>query len=156
VAGTGVSEPITDVHVMAGLRNRYRPLVVDAPVALGFLTVGDAPVCTNPLYGRGCSLALVHRSGSRTPCANTATIRSRWRVFAGFTERELVPWFRTAVFQDEQARMQAAEKSSRPRIAGVRAEHLPRRPAAALRTSPIVFRVPPLVQPLEHARRADE
>ena len=49
---------------MAGLRNRYRPLVVDdTPVALGFLTVGDASVCTNPLYGRGCSLALVHAFG---------------------------------------------------------------------------------------------
>ena len=50
---------------MAGLRNRYRPLV-DAhgrPLVHGFVAVGDAAVCTNPLYGRGCSLAFVHAFG---------------------------------------------------------------------------------------------
>ena len=29
------------------------------PLVLGFHAVGDAHTCTNPLYGRGCSLALV-------------------------------------------------------------------------------------------------
>ncbi len=114
--GTGISEPITDVHVMAGLRNRYRPLVVDdAPVALGFLTVGDASVCTNPLYGRGCSLALVHAFGLADALREHGDEHeSLAREFAGFTERELVPWFRTAVFQDEQARMQAAGEELPP------------------------------------------
>src|SRR5262249_37759609 len=46
-----IAEPITDVHVMAGLRNRRRPLV-DAdgvPLVHGFVAAGDAAVCTNPL-----------------------------------------------------------------------------------------------------------
>jgi 2-polyprenyl-6-methoxyphenol hydroxylase-like FAD-dependent oxidoreductase/molybdopterin converting factor small subunit len=51
----GRSTPLTpDVHVMAGLLNRWRDFVVDGrPVALGLHVIGDARVCTNPLYGRG-------------------------------------------------------------------------------------------------------
>ena len=46
---------------MAKLRNRIRRFVVDGrPAALGVVAVGDAPTCTNPLYGRGCSLGIVH------------------------------------------------------------------------------------------------
>ena len=49
------SEPIAQVHVMAGTINRVRDLVVDGrPVVLGLVAVGDALICTNPLYGRGC------------------------------------------------------------------------------------------------------
>src|SRR5207237_881022 len=52
-----VSEPITGVEKMGGLLNRRRRLVVDGrPVALGIHAIGDALVCTNPLYGRGCWL----------------------------------------------------------------------------------------------------
>src|SRR5262249_59135083 len=37
--GPGVSQPITGVHVMAGLRNRYRPIVDHSvnPLARGFV-----------------------------------------------------------------------------------------------------------------------
>jgi 2-polyprenyl-6-methoxyphenol hydroxylase-like FAD-dependent oxidoreductase len=57
-----VSEPIADAHAMAGLVNRVRRLVVDGrPTVLGFSAIGDALVCTNPLYGRGCS------RGGRSP-----------------------------------------------------------------------------------------
>jgi 2-polyprenyl-6-methoxyphenol hydroxylase-like FAD-dependent oxidoreductase len=141
--GTGVSEPITDVHVMAGLRNRYRPLVVDdAPLALGFLTVGDASVCTNPLYGRGCSLALVHAFGLADALHVHGDDReSLAREFAAFTEREMVPWFRTAVFQDEQARMQAAGEELPPEDPRAFVQSIFRDGLLpALRTSPIVFR----------------
>src|SRR4051812_13883690 len=55
------AEPLTGVETMAGLINRRRRLVFDgAPVVAGLVAVGDAAVCTNPLYGRGCSLAMVH------------------------------------------------------------------------------------------------
>ena len=55
------AEPITDVQVMAKLRNRSRHFVVDGkPLVLGLAVIGDAAMCTNPLYGRGCSLGSVH------------------------------------------------------------------------------------------------
>jgi 2-polyprenyl-6-methoxyphenol hydroxylase-like FAD-dependent oxidoreductase len=139
----GASEPITDVHVMAGLRNRYRPLVVDDRSLLhGYLAVGDASVCTNPLYGRGCSLALVHAFGLADALREHGDdAEGLARAFAAFTDAQLVPWFRAAVFQDEQARMQAASEelsAEDPRafVQSIFREGL----LPALRTSPIVFR----------------
>lgn len=139
----GVAEPITGVHVMAGLRNRYRPFVVDGvPLARGFLPVGDAAVCTNPLYGRGCSLAIVHAFGLADALREHGDdLDGLALAFAAFTERELVPWFRAAVFQDEQARMSAAGEELPPedprafQRAIFRDGLLP-----AMRTSPVVFR----------------
>ncbi len=141
--GPGVSDPITGVHVMAGLRNRYRPLLVDGePVATGIIAVGDAAVCTNPLYGRGCSLALVHAFGlADTLREHGDDFDAVARSFSAFTERELVPWFTASVGQDEQARMRAAGEeypAEDPRAfmdAIFRDGLMP-----ALRTSPIVFR----------------
>ena len=55
----GRAEPITpEVHMMAGLLNKWSDYVVDGePAAVGLVPVGDAVLCTNPLYGRGCSTA---------------------------------------------------------------------------------------------------
>ena len=49
------------VRPMGGLLNRLRRFTDDdgRPPVLGFHAVGDAHTCTNPLYGRGCSLAVV-------------------------------------------------------------------------------------------------
>ncbi len=54
-------EPITSIQTMGGLINRIRRFVDagGAPVAHGFFAVGDAHTCTNPLYGRGSSLAVL-------------------------------------------------------------------------------------------------
>jgi 2-polyprenyl-6-methoxyphenol hydroxylase-like FAD-dependent oxidoreductase len=138
----GASDPITDVHVMAGLRNRYRPLVDDDgnPLVHGFVAAGDAAVCTNPLYGRGCSLALVHAFGLADALREHGDDLDAFaRAFAGFTERELVPWFRSAVFQDAQARALNEElpaEDPRTFMQTVFREGL----LPALRTSPVVFR----------------
>ncbi len=44
--------------MMAGLLNKWSDYVVDGePAAIGLVPVGDAVLCTNPLYGRGCSTA---------------------------------------------------------------------------------------------------
>jgi 2-polyprenyl-6-methoxyphenol hydroxylase-like FAD-dependent oxidoreductase len=135
----GLATPITDVHVMAGLRNRYRPLVVDdAPLVLGFVAAGDASVCTNPLYGRGCSLALVHGFGLADAWrAHPDDLTAFAREFADFTERELVPWFRAAVFQDKQARdPEPSAEDPRAFMNEVFRDGL----LPALRTSPVVYR----------------
>jgi 2-polyprenyl-6-methoxyphenol hydroxylase-like FAD-dependent oxidoreductase len=137
----GVAEPITDVHIMAGLRNRYRPLTDEngAPIVHGFTAVGDAAVCTNPLYGRGCSLAFVHGFGLADALRDHGTGDDFARSFADFTEREMVPWFRSAVLQDAQARaMHEDVPSEDPRAfmqSVFRDGLLP-----AMRTSPVVFR----------------
>lgn len=54
-------DPITDVHVMAGISDRERSILVDrVPVATGVVPVSDAWACTNPSLGRGITMALVH------------------------------------------------------------------------------------------------
>ncbi len=107
----GRSEPITGVHSMAGLRNRRRRFVHDdAPVVSGFAAVGDAHVCTNPLYGRGCSLAVVHAYGLVD--ALSLDDGDRETAFDEFTERELDPWFRASVQQDRES--QAASHPDGP------------------------------------------
>ena len=55
------TEPITGVHVMAGLEDRCRRLVVDGdPVVTGVVAVGDSWAFTNPALGRGLSIGIVH------------------------------------------------------------------------------------------------
>ena len=53
--------PITGVQAMGGLVNRLRRFrdAGGAPFAHGFFAIGDAHTCTNPLYGRGSSLAVL-------------------------------------------------------------------------------------------------
>jgi flavin-dependent dehydrogenase len=139
----GLSEPINDVHVMAGLRNRNRPFVVEgAPLLTGFVPVGDAAVCTNPLHGRGCSLAFVHAYGLADALREHGDDLDEFaRAYADFTDRELVPWFHSAKMQDEQARMQAAGEELSPEDPRAFIQQVVRDGLLpAVRTSPTVFR----------------
>ena len=106
-----VSEPIAPMHVMAGTINRVRDLVVDGrPLVLGYVAIGDALICTNPLYGRGCSLGSVHARllahALREHGADLEALALRMHDDA---QRELVPWYSASVTQDDAAR--AARKA---------------------------------------------
>jgi 2-polyprenyl-6-methoxyphenol hydroxylase-like FAD-dependent oxidoreductase len=132
----GVAEPITGVHIMAKLLNRIRRFVTPdgRPVVLGFHAVGDASICTNPLYGRGCSLAMVHadlvaeavREHPDDPVA-------RALAFEAATSREIRPWYDAAVQQDRANRLPAGVEN--PARDLLREGVLP-----ATRTDPLVFR----------------
>lgn len=107
----GRSEPITpEVHVMAGLLNRWREYVVDGePLVTGLIPVGDAVVCTNPLYGRGCSTAFW---GAQLLADAVAAHGDDLHAIAvGYDEAlraEILPWYRAGVEQDAEARRVAA------------------------------------------------
>ncbi len=68
-------EPIGGVRPMGGLINRIRTFTDadGAPIVSNFHAVGDAHTCTNPLYGRGCSLAMVQAVLLPTPWTRTTT-----------------------------------------------------------------------------------
>ena len=53
--------PLTPVQTMGGLINRIRRYRNDDGTTLlpGFFAIGDSHTCTNPLYGRGSSLAVL-------------------------------------------------------------------------------------------------
>lgn len=99
----GAREPLSDVRPMGRLLNRIRRFV-DAdgrPLVLGVHAVGDAHTCTNPLYGRGCTLALVQAvlladalaDHPDDPAARAAT-------YEAACAREVEPWYHSAVELD--------------------------------------------------------
>jgi len=100
-----VAEPVTGVHGMAQLRNVRRRYVADGgPLAAGVFAIGDASIHTNPLYGRGCTFAVLHaalladalRAHPDDPVAAALALESA-------TEREIVPWYDLARSQDRDA-----------------------------------------------------
>lgn len=161
----GRSVAITNqVHSMAGLLNRWRDYVIDStPVAQGVVAVGDAIVCTNPLYGRGCSTAFwsaqllaetidtSHIDAAQIDTAQSATDS----VATGSIEldyhlalvEQLKPWYLAALNQDTEAKRVAAAilagedpdgDTSDPRtfMRAVFREGL----SPAMRTDPVVLR----------------
>ncbi|MGB8857657.1 MAG: FAD-dependent oxidoreductase [Ilumatobacteraceae bacterium] len=107
----GRAQPITDqVHVMAGLLNRWRDHVVNGvPVATGVLPVGDAVLCTNPLYGRGCSTAFwsAHLMADAV-AAHADDPVALSLAYDAALRSEIFPWYRSGVEQDAEARRVAA------------------------------------------------
>lgn len=101
----GVSEPITTVFGMDGLRNMRRRFVEGGrPLVRGLVAIGDAAVHSNPLYGRGCTLAFVHAALlADAVAAHPDDLDALALAFDAATERELVPWYKLAVAQDRDA-----------------------------------------------------
>jgi len=107
----GRAVPITPgVHVMAGLLNRWRDFVVDGePIATGVAAVGDALMCTNPLYGRGCSTGFVSAHLlAEAADANGDDPRALALAYDAAMRADLYPWYRSGVEQDGEARRVAA------------------------------------------------
>ena len=108
----GRAEPITEgVHVMAGLLNRFRQFVIDQrPLVLGLLPVGDAVICTNPLYGRGCSIGywgahlMAEVLEDHTGDWDDVALRDIAVAYDAAMRREILPWYTAGVQQDAEAR----------------------------------------------------
>jgi 2-polyprenyl-6-methoxyphenol hydroxylase-like FAD-dependent oxidoreductase len=107
----GRAEPLDpDVHVMAGLLNRRRDYVVDGqPLATGVIPVGDAVLCTNPLYGRGCSIAFwgAHLLAQAVDAFRGQPLEIALAYDASL-RAEILPWYVSGVAQDAEARRVAA------------------------------------------------
>lgn len=115
-AADGLSDAITPVHVMGGLLNRRAHLTDPdgEPLVLGFHAVGDAHTCTNPLYGRGCSLGLV--GGvllADALAAHPDDRRAAGRAYEAAAAREIEPWYRAAVAQDAASRAEVERARAR-------------------------------------------
>jgi 2-polyprenyl-6-methoxyphenol hydroxylase-like FAD-dependent oxidoreductase len=101
--GHGPLEPVTGVLPMGGLINRIRRFldVEGAPVVHGLHAVGDAHTCTNPLYGRGCSLALVQALAVADAfSAHPGDPAGRSVAYEAASAREVEPWFDLSVQWD--------------------------------------------------------
>lgn len=104
-----IAEPITGVEVMARLLNRSRRFVTRPaddrrPVVTGLSAVGDAHTCTNPLYGRGCSLGFVSAHLFAETLAAGGDPSAVALRYEAAMAAEVHPWYRSAVAQDRQDR----------------------------------------------------
>ena len=100
-----MSVPVSDVHGMAKLENTRRWLVEDGePLVLGFVAVGDALIHTNPIVGRGCSLAWTS-AFDLADCldANGDDLRALALGYEACVERNVVPWYELQLAQDADA-----------------------------------------------------
>jgi 2-polyprenyl-6-methoxyphenol hydroxylase-like FAD-dependent oxidoreductase len=102
----GRAEAITEVHKMAGLMNRWRDYVPGGePVALGVHVIGDARLCTNPLYGRGCSTSFWHAHLlADAVAAHPTDTRAQAVALDAATRTHLYPWYQASVRADRDAR----------------------------------------------------
>lgn len=103
----GGVEATTEVLPMAGLINRIRRFrTADGrPVALGLHVVGDAHTCTNPIYGRGTSLAVVQAgiladALAAHPGTEPGAAEARAVAYEDGCAAQVEPWFELAVQGD--------------------------------------------------------
>lgn len=96
-------EPLGDVLPMGGLVNRLRRFVDadGAPLVTGFHAVGDSHTCTNPLYGRGCTLGFVQATLLTDTFADHPDDPAAQVVaYEAASAREVEPWYHAAVQMD--------------------------------------------------------
>jgi len=110
--------PISEVRALTWPPNLVRgAALAREPVVAGLFQVGDAACITNPLYGRGMSLALAQAFALAdvmrdSPDLETAQVRS-----SRIVEDLCVPWYRHSVATDADRieRWTAARKGEAPR-----------------------------------------
>jgi 2-polyprenyl-6-methoxyphenol hydroxylase-like FAD-dependent oxidoreductase len=77
-------------------------LTNDEPVALNFFAIGDAAVRTNPLYGRGCSMSVLHANLLADTLADVTDPVTRAQVFSQRTEQALRPIWNASLREDRR------------------------------------------------------
>jgi flavin-dependent dehydrogenase len=94
-------QPVGEVHIMAGLDNRWSPTADDAgPVVTGLVRVGDALVHTNPTPTQGIPLAL-WAAGRVAETAHKVTRHEEFaRSYDEWARTVLRPWFDLQVAAD--------------------------------------------------------
>ena len=99
----GISESITGVHGMGGLINRRRDYhdTAGEPLALGVFAVGDTYVCTNPVYGRGCTLAFLQSTLLANALQeNPDDLAAAARAYEDDNRVQVRPWYDVSVLTD--------------------------------------------------------
>jgi 2-polyprenyl-6-methoxyphenol hydroxylase-like FAD-dependent oxidoreductase len=96
-------EPITGVQAMGGLVNRIRRFLAPdgTPLAHGFFAIGDAHTCTNPLYGRGSSLAVLQAVLVADALVAHPTDRdAAARAYETASADKVEPWYHVSLMTD--------------------------------------------------------
>jgi 2-polyprenyl-6-methoxyphenol hydroxylase-like FAD-dependent oxidoreductase len=96
------AEPITKVHSMSGLLNRRRTLIgSDGAIIKGFHMIGDALICTNPLYGRGCATGFLQAHLlAKIISSNPNDSFAQAKEFDSAIQKHIIPWYEASVDSD--------------------------------------------------------
>lgn len=95
------AEPVTKVFGMGNLHNVWRHFVkAGEPVVFNYFAVGDSAIRTNPLYGRGCSQAMLHAHILGDIMSETGDARERAIAFDKRSRKELRPFWDALMKQD--------------------------------------------------------
>lgn len=135
------AKPITEVHSMAGLLNRKRTLRdSNKMIVNGFHMVGDALICTNPLYGRGCATGFwqAHLLGEAIR-EHPNDLTSQGEHFALSMEENILPWYNASVESDRSSRS-AINSDGQDEVSEMKRSILKEGLIPATRTSATVWR----------------
>ncbi len=156
-------EPLEDrVVTMTKIEDRWRSMVVDGePIVTGLVAVGDAWACSNPSFGRGASIGMLHSVVLRDTLREHDE-RDPYALARGFhaaTSDVVEPWFMWTRFED---RHRLAEIDSliagRPYEPADRRWELEQALAAAVTKDPdllrLFMRAAFVLDPLEEALKA--
>lgn len=118
------ARPVSKVHAMGELESRWRDFVVGGrPAARNLFSVGDSLARTNPLYGRGCSFAVIEAHLLRDVLGSEADPDARALAYDRVVRRELRPFYDDMARQDRSAAKRAdaeldpdAKRSLRSRL----------------------------------------
>ena len=97
-------EPLEDrIVTITKIEDRFRSLLVDGePVVTGLVAVGDAWACSNPSFGRGASIGMLHGLVLRDTLRETESADpfALARGFHSATTDAVAPWFFWTRFED--------------------------------------------------------
>jgi hypothetical protein len=143
------------VRVLGSPPNVLGGLALDpAPPVTGLVPVGDAACVTDPIFGRGMSLALVH--GTALAGLMTGAVDAGFAArAAGFAAELYVPWYEHAagVSTERVRRLGAAERGETPSVppSGLQAVGI-----AAARDAVVWHRLTRMLMGLDHPARFEE
>ncbi len=115
----GKAEPISDVAPLARIQDRRRRLVVNGrPAATGIVLTADAAFCTNPVLGRGTSMAWMAGRYLTDAIAAHPDVENAALAFDEVCESHLRPWYEDSLAVDRArfARMDALKRGDAPPV----------------------------------------
>lgn len=110
------AEPTTQPFGIGDIQSVWRHFIAKSgPLARNFFAVGDAALRTNPLYGRGCSIGILHANILAEVIAASPDPLRRAIAFDKRTHTELRPIYEASLREDRRGiRRARASMDNRP------------------------------------------